>query len=252
VKGALLVGSSPLAMIVRVMNEVQGTRILDVGCGCGVYGYLLRNKWQDTPPGQVQFRTFATRDCANDEPKLLAGLDIQLENIRRCSKHRIYDFLALAHANELPFSDNCFDTVLCIEVLEHLEKEKALEALRQMERVANKRIVVTVPRFALDRKTGRDERQFLKLDSQDQEVRDWVDAETHKCSFTAAELSRLGFRIGRSVYGGWRVPFRFFLKLWENRSGQILAIKELNKHNEAAEFAFASPNRYTEGVPDYR
>jgi ubiquinone/menaquinone biosynthesis C-methylase UbiE len=142
----LLVGSSPLGMIPRVMDEIAGTRVLDVGCGCGVYGYLLRNKWQDTPAGHVQFRDFANRDVKNDQPALLAGVDAQLGSVKRCASHNIYDFLALARAEGLPFPENYVDTILCIEVLEHLEKPAALKAIRDFERIAAKRIIVTPTR----------------------------------------------------------------------------------------------------------
>jgi ubiquinone/menaquinone biosynthesis C-methylase UbiE len=257
-RGHLLVGSSPLRIVPRVLMEVRGRRVLDVGCGAGVYGYLLRNKWQDTWPGQRQFDDFANRDPANDQPELLAGVDVQTENVRRCAHHRIYDFLALARAQALPFPDDYVDTVLCIEVLEHLPKDEALHALRGFERIARERIVITVPAASVDEHTGRDERAFLKLQSDDPEVREWVEAETHKSSFTRAELAALGFRVGRELERGWRRPLTLGLKLWEEHgphSGQILAVKELRKPAAAvrpAADAVPPAPRTTEGFPDYR
>ena len=256
VRGHLLVGTSPLGFIPRIMNEIQGRRILDVGCGAGVYGYLLRNKWQDTPPGNIQFRDFGNRDVSNDQPELLVGIDIQTENVQRCNKHDIYDFVALARAEQLPFPENYVDTILCVEVLEHLCKDDAVRALKQFERIARQRIVVTVPKRAVDPITGHDERAFLRIQTNDPDVGQWVQAETHKCSFTASELARLGFRIGRTVGQGWRAPFRLAFKLWENhgpRSGQILAVKDLKKWNTLPGTSrVPEPPKWTDGFPDYR
>jgi ubiquinone/menaquinone biosynthesis C-methylase UbiE len=250
------VGTSPLDFIPRIMNEIQGRRILDVGCGAGVYGYLLRNKWQDTPPGSIQFRDFGNRDVSNDQPEWLVGIDIHTENVRRCHKHAIYDFIALARAEQLPFPENYVDTILCVEVLEHLFKDDAVRALKQFERIARQRIVVTVPKISVDRITGQDQRAFLRVETSDPDVRQWVQAETHKCSFSASELARLGFRIGRNVGQGWRAPFRLALKFWENhgpRSGQILAVKELNKQNNLPSTSRPpEPPKWTHGFPDYR
>lgn len=44
----------------------------------------------------------------------------------------------------LPFSDNSFDTVLCSEVLEHLEDPD--RAVTELKRVARNAVVLTVPR----------------------------------------------------------------------------------------------------------
>ena len=44
----------------------------------------------------------------------------------------------------IPFDDDAFDTVLCSEVLEHLEDPDA--GLRELLRVARQRVIVTVPR----------------------------------------------------------------------------------------------------------
>jgi ubiquinone/menaquinone biosynthesis C-methylase UbiE len=251
----LLVGSSPLGMIPRVMDEIAGTRVLDVGCGCGVYGYLLRNKWQDTPAGHVQFRDFANRDIKNDQPALLAGVDAQLGSVKRCASHNIYDFLALARAEGLPFPENYVDTILCIEVLEHLEKPAALKAIRDFERIAAKRIIVTVPKDAVDPHTGADERAFLKIDTADPAVREWIEAETHRCSFTPAELKNLGFRVGRAVRTGARGVYDRALNAWYKhgpRAGQILAVKDLHKPNIRYSDEISPAPRTTESFPDYR
>jgi hypothetical protein len=164
--------------------------------------------------------------------------------------------VALARAEQLPFPENYVDTIVCVEVLEHLLKDDAVRALKQFERIARQRIIVTVPKRALDPGTGRDERAFLRIDTSDPQVAEWVQAETHKCSLTASELARQGFRIGRRVGQGWRAPFRLALKLWENlgpRSGQILAVKDLRKENSLPNTSrVPKPPRWTDGFPDYR
>jgi hypothetical protein len=180
---------------------------------------------------------------------------LTVHNLRRTSHHRSYDELVLASADALPYPDNYVDTVLCIEVLEHLEKPAALQALRDFERIAAKRVVITVPRLALDPHTGRDERDFLRLSTPDPDVQAWSFAETHRSAFTPGELRRLGFRCGRKVSFGPRAPLQFLNALWQTYGppgGQLLAVKELDKPKPANRGALPSPPASTEGFPDYR
>jgi SAM-dependent methyltransferase len=242
-------------MIPRVLNEVRGRKILDVGCGCGVYGYILRNKWQDAYPGRDQFRDLLNRDPSNDQPTFLAGVDVQEENARRCRFHRVYDYLALAHADALPFPDGLVDTILCIEVLEHLEPTAARRAIAQFERIATQRIVITVPKLALNAATGADERHFLHLHTDDPEIQSWMEAERHKSSFSIRDLRELGFRVGREIRRGRRRPKDLLLRAWENHgppSGQILAVKDLHRGPAATVHELPTAKKETEGVPDFR
>ena len=50
-----------------------------------------------------------------------------------------------ADITSLPFRDNSFDLVTCLEVIEHLDKEKMFIALKELERVAKKNIIISVP-----------------------------------------------------------------------------------------------------------
>jgi len=45
----------------------------------------------------------------------------------------------------LPFEDNAFDLITAQEVLEHLEKEELALAIRELERVTKKYIIISVP-----------------------------------------------------------------------------------------------------------
>ena len=46
--------------------------------------------------------------------------------------------------HELPYNDNEFTTVVCLQVLEHVTDP--IQALRELKRVAKKRVVITIPR----------------------------------------------------------------------------------------------------------
>ncbi len=48
-------------------------------------------------------------------------------------------------ARDLPFADGSFDTVTALHLLEHLDSSSASRALREMCRVARRRVIVAVP-----------------------------------------------------------------------------------------------------------
>lgn len=51
----------------------------------------------------------------------------------------------VADATELPFSNSSFDIVLSIDMLEHLESTKRYQAIKEMLRVAKKKLFIGVP-----------------------------------------------------------------------------------------------------------
>ena len=69
------------------------------------------------------------------------GLDsaLELASASQCS----IDFAVCADALRLPFADNSIDIVMCSQVLHHFAGRQALELLREMDRVARVRVIVS-------------------------------------------------------------------------------------------------------------
>ncbi len=90
--------------------------ILDVGCGNGcITNALPRNIF-------------------------VVGADISSEALRYVERPRIIN--SIAH---LPFSDESFDLVQAIDVIEHIADESYLQVLKELERVAKKYLLIGVP-----------------------------------------------------------------------------------------------------------
>jgi SAM-dependent methyltransferase len=99
---------------------------LDVGCNVGA---LLSG---------------VARHCTNAS---LVGVDINREALEIAKqRHRQIRFVH-ADACDLPFENETFDTVTCLEVIEHLESARRAEAFREMRRVARRgsRLIVSTP-----------------------------------------------------------------------------------------------------------
>ena len=107
----------------EMVEQTQCESLLDAGCGEGfVVDYLSRR---------------------NPDLKL-TGIDVSEEAIEYAKTH----FGERARFRpgsvyKLPFSDKSFDTVLCSEVLEHLDDPN--RAVAELKRVARKYVVITVP-----------------------------------------------------------------------------------------------------------
>ena len=100
-----------------ILSNIVGDSILDAAAGRGYLAGLLYQK--------------------------LAGgihaVDIILPNKKQ--KGIQYHQASLT---QLPFNDNCFDTVICTHALEHIKDLQS--ALKELRRVCKKRLIIVVPR----------------------------------------------------------------------------------------------------------
>ena len=80
-----------------------GERLLDVGCGDGTFAILVKDKYQE-----------------------VYGVDISSEAIQRAKKRGIKALQVNLNSEPLPFGPNYFDTVTCLDVVEHVFDPRVL------------------------------------------------------------------------------------------------------------------------------
>ncbi len=97
--------------------------ILDVGCGQGLAARF-----------GIRPRKFFT-----------VGAESSLPDLRVAKKNRTHDDFVLCDARSLPFQRKSFDVVLCIEMLEHVDKEEGLRLLTDMEEIAVRKVILSTP-----------------------------------------------------------------------------------------------------------
>lgn len=100
--------------IKKVLRQVDGP-VLDVGCHSGTFTTFILN----------QIKT-----------KEIYGVDISHSAIERIKKKIPYGHFQVADATILPFKDNFFDAVFCLEVLEHVDNPT--EVIHEVRRVLKK------------------------------------------------------------------------------------------------------------------
>ncbi|MFA5364146.1 MAG: class I SAM-dependent methyltransferase [Candidatus Bathyarchaeia archaeon] len=129
--------SSPLEIDQLIVPLIDGYTILDVGCGWGKWGSLIRTCW---------YRT--TRGKGDTIPRLLIGADLFRPSLKRVKSHKIYDDVVLCHAAFLPFREDIVDVVLAIEMLEHIAKTEGTKVLNELEQVSKETVIVSTPHLS--------------------------------------------------------------------------------------------------------
>jgi ubiquinone/menaquinone biosynthesis C-methylase UbiE len=105
----------------EVASIAAGEAVLDVGCGTGTLALAAKRQVGDD--GSVE------------------GIDPSPEMIGRArekaARHGLEIVFEVAGAEELPFSDERFDAVLCTLVFHHISEESRGKAIDEMRRVVN-------------------------------------------------------------------------------------------------------------------
>ena len=96
----------------EVAKNVVGD-ILDIGCNCGELLKLIENN------------------------RLKVGIEVNK------TRAKLAGAIIADAESPLPIKDNAFDTVCCLEVLEHLQSPERL--LLEIARICRQRIIITVP-----------------------------------------------------------------------------------------------------------
>ena len=100
----------------------KGQKVLDISCGDGLLMSALSQK------GAV-----------------VSGVDISEEGVKKCREKGLDVSVVDITTESLPFEDSTFDTVIMLDILEHLYAPEKL--LEEAARVSKKNIIISVPNF---------------------------------------------------------------------------------------------------------
>jgi len=157
--------------IASLLKATGAKRILDAGCGEGfVVSYLLQE---------------------NDR-LAITGLDCSLEALDMARQMVSGVLFDVGDLREMPYSDDDFDLVMCLEVLEHLPNPH--EGLRELRRVTSAHCLLSVPHEPFFRATN-----FLR----GKHVPAWGRDPEHLQHWTAGQFRRLVeqyFEVEQFVY----------------------------------------------------
>lgn len=108
------------------------------------------------------------------------GIDIYKPSIDKAKKSKIHDTYKIGDIIELDkyYKPKSFDTVIALDVIEHLEKRVALQLLEKMKTIAQKKIIVLTPNGFYHQ--GHFENNPYQV---------------HKSAWFTQDLEKLGYRV---------------------------------------------------------
>jgi len=198
-----------------INKEIQDNwTILDAGCG----------------------RSSSLKDIKKGSYKI--GLDIYEPYIIESKKQSIHNDYVIGDVRKLPFKSDSFDCAVSIDVLEHLNKEDGLEMIKEMKRVAKRKIILTTPNGFLPTYAGP------KDNPEERHLSGWTYDELKKLGFKVCGLNGLKMfwivRHGRAIVRGGLPVFssltvdisEFFAYYYPSLAFQFFFVKNLNNKNK--------------------
>lgn len=140
--------------------------ILDIGCGKGEPMKFINRR-----------RLFKA-----------VGVDTFMPYLAECKKLGVYDECVRCDICALPFKRKSFDLIICMSVLEHLDKNDGTKLIKDKEQIAREQTIVSVPRGLYEQHSATDGNP----------------AQIHKSTWHPKDLTALGYKVrGQSlpIYG---------------------------------------------------
>lgn len=173
---------SALNTLLRTLDS-GGRSILDVGCGSG---------------GPMKF-------INRGKAHIAVGADIYLPSLKLANQEGLYDMLVLCDLRKLPFRSKSVDIVICLQTLEHFEKEAGLRLIEEMQRIARKQVVITTP-------IGDWQQPPSDTNPHDEHKYIWKPKELRKLGYTVRGAGFRGFGGSTGLVGRiprWALPLAY-------------------------------------------
>jgi len=113
--------------ILGLLIATRPRSILDVGCGYGFWGFVVRS-------------------CVSGVDYIV-GLDLDFERVVRAGGFGLYDGVVVANAVFPPFREGVFDVVLAVDVLHGLDVSDLIKALESHKAIVGKMVIATFPGY---------------------------------------------------------------------------------------------------------
>jgi 2-polyprenyl-3-methyl-5-hydroxy-6-metoxy-1,4-benzoquinol methylase len=110
--------------VLHEIGKINDEKILDIGCGRGVWGYLIRE---------------------SSENAYTIGVELYKPHLTFCKRHNVYSDVILADVRCLPFKNSVFNITICCELIEHLKKKDGQKFLDEAERASKQKIIISTP-----------------------------------------------------------------------------------------------------------
>jgi SAM-dependent methyltransferase len=113
-----------------------------------------------------------------DKQFYAVGVDIFELYLRQCRHQNIHNDYVLCDVRRLPFREKSFNTVLCLEVLEHLERGDGQRLLQAIEKIARHQVIISTP-----------------AGTYKQEAYDDNPHQEHRYIWIPSEMKRFGYKV---------------------------------------------------------
>jgi len=106
--------------------ELHGKVVLELGCGFGAWGHLLRA-------------------ISEGESCYIVGCDIFKPYLQKLRNFCPYDDLVLCDARNPPFRPRSANIIMAFEIIEHLDKNEGVKFLFTLQDLCDEKIIVSTP-----------------------------------------------------------------------------------------------------------
>lgn len=146
---------SRLNTVSRWLGNEKG-EVLDIGCGGGSAMLFLNRR-----------KSFSA-----------CGVDINPALIADAKSKKSHQQYFCQDILSLNLADKSFDTVICLELIEHLPKDEGLALILRLEKIARRRVILSTPVGFSEVEGNHDE-----------------DGSAHQCGYLPAELRERGYLV---------------------------------------------------------
>lgn len=140
-----------------IEKELKGMdSVLDVGCG------------SNSPISKIRRNFYSV------------GVDVFLPSINKSRKARIHNDYKLLNLLKIgqAFKEKSFDAVIALDVIEHFEKKEALGLLKEIEKIAKKKVIIFTP-YGFTQQHEYDKNPF----------------QIHKSGWLPSEFAKRGYKV---------------------------------------------------------